>query len=245
METEKTFTRDQVVNKVKKLLDLSKGTNFDGEISAALNLARQLLAKYNLSMSDVEAQSYSKEEPRFMNSRTKTGYWQPKLAKVVADYCNCRVFYYGRVLRFIGMDAELEICSYTFHLVAEQIDKMMRSKRKEIRSKREEEFGYRQDRRSTSYYTRGYSTGIIDKITLRLKERIEKEKTGVENETGTALVLVEHPQIVVWWDKNIEQKQKRRKRLALEAGYSSGYKDGDSIRLNKGIRGTNYGRVTK
>lgn len=236
-ETEKTLTREQVIEKVKKLLTLSKSTDFEGEISAALNMARQLLAKYNLEMSDIETAKYNEESPQFKESGISKGHWQPRLARVMARYCNCHVFNQHNKLIFIGMPAELELCHFTFNLVAKQIDIMMRKKRKELRAEREYNTGRRQDRQASSFYTRGYSLGIIDKIDERLKERLNKEKEDNSDYPGMALVLVKHPKVESWCNANLKNAKPKRKRSQSERGYDLGFVDGDNVSLNKGIKG--------
>jgi len=232
--SENGLTREQIIDKVKKLMALSKGSNFEGETDTALQKARDLLAKYNMDMSEVEAKAYQEAKPEFKESDIQVGAWQFPLAKVIGSYVNCSPFYSsginGQCIRFIGMKAELEICIYTYHHVAQQIDKMCRNKRKELRAEREESGLNRQDRRASSEFTKGYALGII----YRLKERIE---TRLQSEVkGTALVLVEHPKIMQWKRANLVASNRRSRITASGTGYSQGYRDGDKVTINPGLR---------
>lgn len=227
------LTREQVIEKAKKLFAVSEGTNFENEAKVALNKMRDLLAKYNLSMGDIDG-NHSERNPEFKLMTEKTGYWQGSLATVVANFCNCTAFYTtvskSRVLRVIGMPHEVEICTFTFSHIAEQIDKLMRKKRKELRAQRQREGRDRQDRQASSYFTRGYVDGIIIRLKQRLDDRLNDEAGG------KALVLVQHPKVKDWVDKNIGRSlRKSRQQAASEEGFQQGFRDGDKVNIHRGL----------
>jgi len=238
MNEEEKTTREKIIEKVKKLIALADGSSFEGEIDVAMRMARSLLAKYNLSMSDVERNEYDKSEPSQVDTGSPYGYWQPKLANIIGKYTNCQPFIRSRshILCFVGMPPELEICIFTFSSVCHQIDSMTRKKRKELRDERERLTGNRQDRVNSSYYIRGYVEGIL----VRLKEKLS---TLMQDEsTGKSLVLVKHPKVQEWVDINLGKPKMRHRPSSSSDGFDSGYVDGNNITLQKGING---GRPTE
>ena len=235
MTEDEQQTRERIVSKVKKLIDRANGTNFEAEAATSLNLARELLAKYNLSMTDVESNQYDAQKPETKMTAVSAGYYQGSLAVVIGQYCNCSSFYssnFGtrakRVLAFVGMPAEVEICTYTFETVAKQIDKMLRKKRKELRATRESEGKDRQNRKLSAFYTRGYADGIIQFLRESLRERIADEKCRV-------LVLVKNPKVSAWCEDNLRPGKKRKQQIASEAGFNAGYVDGSKVNVTVGI----------
>lgn len=231
------FTKQQIVDKVKKLLSLSNGTNFEKEAVTAMNMARDLLAKYNMTIEDISVKTAAEENPIKAMSYGADGAWQGSLAVVIADYCSCGAFHIkGGGLMFIGMPYEIDICLYTYEIVYKQIEKMMKKKRRELRKEREETGRSRVDRRDSSYYTRGYAKGIIDYLIQSLKSRKEYE-------SSMSLVVVRNKKIDDFM--NSLTRLNKVSRPASVRGYYDGFKDGSTITINKAVNGKDNNKRIK
>jgi len=230
------LTRQQILAKVQKLMRLADGTNYEEESAAALNMARQLLAKHNLSMTDLEVDQEA--DPEHKTAELKVGFWQGKLAVVISNHLGCKMYYHTipgyrgkqRTIRFIGMPTELELCMYMFESIERQIDKLCRKKRRELRDERQAMGMDRQDRGASSHYTRGYTLGIISRIEERLKEQIKREESD-----STALVLVTNPKVIDWCNRNLVSARPQRRKSASDTGFAQGRADGNKVSLNNGL----------
>lgn len=227
------FTKEQAIDKIKKLLRLANGTNFEQEAATAMNMLRDLLAKHNLSMSEIE-----NEDKRVKQSsiddlvknpfKQSKGNWQTQLMMVIAEYCKCRVLISSPNNIIIGMPFEVEICSYTYEMLHSQIDKMCKKLRRDLRKERESSYGYRQDRRNSSFNTRGYTMGIIETLKKRLFER---EK--YEQEKG--LIVVEHSALVEYCSRLKRSTSSIGGRGGSGDMYKKGLQDGYKLNISKGI----------
>lgn len=233
MTDDEKLTREKILDKVRKLMALAEGSTFEGETATALARARDLLAKYNLSMSDVEREAYNEESPIHVHIDVQDGYWQAKLGLVIAGFTNTVCYLGGgrgrKRIYIMGMEHEVEVGKYMFVHIARQIDKMMRKYRRELRDERER-MGYeRQNARETSHHTRGYVLGII----ARLKERLDERLAQESDNTCTALVLHKHPKVIAFEDSL--GIRRRRERGGSNAAYEQGKRDGNKITINQGI----------
>lgn len=246
--TQNIYRRKDIIRKVKGMLDRANGTNFEAESVTALNMARELLAKYNLGMSDVVI---DKGESVTLDPAFGTyGGWQFNLARVIADYCNCdlviqtvRKREHSRTsqrIAFVGMSAELELCVYTHMTIFNQIKKMRIQINHKRRANLKKE-GMILTRRAASLYSNGYVCGIVDYLKEELKKRIVDEKCR-------DLVLVKDPKINEWMINHCNgRKIVVRSVYGSRMGYDAGYKDGSKIELREGIkdRSSNGKQISK
>jgi len=241
------MSRAKIIDKVKKLLALAKGTNYEGETAMAMNRARELLAKYNLSMTDIEEKQAAEENPeeRLATSIT-AGSWQTSIASIVTQYYNCEYFYRivrgggrsrrgKRIITIVGMPTEVELAEYTLISIVDQVDKMMRKARKKLRKEREANGLNRQNRADSSFYTRGYAIGIVKYLRDSLKKQVEEEKCR-------ALVLVKNPKVRQYMNSlNLKLTRPRPFHPSSAKGFNDGYRDGKKVNVRRGIKGRGEG----
>jgi hypothetical protein len=78
---------DNIVEKVKKLLALSKSPN-QAEAELAAEKAREMIMKYNLSAEDLDEQEILRYG--FLTSRKKPKVWRLVSAKEISEFYFCR-----------------------------------------------------------------------------------------------------------------------------------------------------------
>lgn len=236
------FTKEQILKKVQKLMNLGHGTNFEGESATALNMARDLLAKHNLSIGGVVGNS-PEEKVETTRAAGSYGWWQLKLATVVADFMTCNAMTwkistregYRSVIRFVGMPTEVEVCTYIYDSIFSQIIKLTQNKRKDLRKDRAAEGTF--SRSDVSYYTRGYITGIIDFLDKSFRERKRHEASDC-----TALVLVKNPKVGEWMKENTH-KVTTHQPSASDRGHTAGFHDGRKVSVNPGRGQSTTGKL--
>lgn len=115
------MTTEKVIQTIKKVLELSKNNPSEEEAKAAALKAQELLAKYHISMKEVDDIS-SEEMERIDEVRVNVPAksWKYTLARIVADNFCCRHFYYGKsVVVFYGHRSDAEIAAETFKYLFE------------------------------------------------------------------------------------------------------------------------------
>lgn len=106
---------EKIIQTIKKVLELSKNNPSEEEAKAAALKAQELLAKYHISISEIEDIGDTTEEISevFVNVPAKK--WKYTLARIVANNFRCKHFYYGKgTVVFYGHKTDAEVAAETF-----------------------------------------------------------------------------------------------------------------------------------
>lgn len=169
--------REKVLDKVRKLLALSKSPN-EAEATAAAEKAQALLAEYNLTMSEVDlkAETISTDASTATESRP----WTRLFATSLAELYFCHYFYVFRkvptkkrkcgyvrydVHAFTGAKHNVEVAKLMFSYLVQTIDRLAHEAAK----------GYSVKERSR--FITSFRVACATRIGVRLEERLCKVKT--------------------------------------------------------------------
>lgn len=87
---------EKIIEKVKKVLELSKNNPSAEEAKSAALKAQKLMAEYHISLSEIEAvedvENISEKQVDVGNGNK----WKYFLAEIVAKNFRCKHFYYGK-----------------------------------------------------------------------------------------------------------------------------------------------------
>lgn len=108
-------TKEKMLEKIKELLNLgdSSRNNSDQEAQAAMLKAQELMAKYDISIEEVEGEEeevYAHEE---CEHKWDYAYRIP-LANVLGKNFRCMVYCRGKSVVFMGHASDAQICKATF-----------------------------------------------------------------------------------------------------------------------------------
>lgn len=111
------MTKEQVIDKIKKLLALAADESNENEAKAALLMAQKLMAKHNVNveMTGEQTIAYAKEE---CVHRYDAAYRKP-LAHVIADNFRCRFYLHGSQVVFFGRDFDARVAKEAFEYAYE------------------------------------------------------------------------------------------------------------------------------
>jgi len=126
------MTKQEILAKVQKLFELANSPN-ENEAALAAAKARELLARYNLSISDLEMdEANSALTPIETSVRVGKAVrnWVKGLLLHVSEGFECqhiirRRYGSGAVLSFIGTPADAEVAAYTFQFLYRQLDNLV------------------------------------------------------------------------------------------------------------------------
>lgn len=106
---------EKIIEKIKKVLELSKNNPSQEEAQAAALKAQAMMAQYHIQLADVEEIEDVEdiEEKRiYVGAGNK---WKFQLANIVADNFRCKTYCYGRTsIVFYGYKTDTEIAAETF-----------------------------------------------------------------------------------------------------------------------------------
>lgn len=133
---------EKILTKIQKALALYEDNANSNEAQNALLLAQKLMAKYNLSMSDVQRHA-NKEDMKIVHGDAtnlrKNEWYEKSLSAIIAK--NFRCFSYVRhrggktVIVFVGHKEDVEICKTVFDFAIQALEyharKYVKAKKKE------------------------------------------------------------------------------------------------------------------
>lgn len=119
--------KDKALNKIKKLLRLSKSDN-PHEAALALERAKEVMEKYNLTEQDIVLSQVKEAVAKNTTSQQPPNYLH-SLAKLISGLFTCQLYYgykfEGRNLKatvnFVGIEPNQEVACYAFDVLARKL----------------------------------------------------------------------------------------------------------------------------
>jgi hypothetical protein len=175
--------RDEIIEKIKKLLRLAESPN-EHEALRAASKARELLSAYNISLADLSLDDLSNRlgiTEIETEDIIKFEEWNKALAFHVAKIFDCYVIGRGEEMGqfiFLGSVSDAEVAAYTFEFLRRKVDDMAITA---ARTRREELQGIDEET-----YRQTYLIGAVQRLredlvvkTLVFKRREKNECTAV------------------------------------------------------------------
>lgn len=200
--------KEDIVEKIKKLLALAdeNKNNSDEEAKSAMLMAQKLMAKYDISVEEVEGQ----EEPEYSHEMCEHKWdyaYRVPLAQVLSKNFRCMNYRCGKKIVFMGHPSDAKICKATFEFAYSFIQK----RGNQIYNKRY----------SMGYNTKGVFNSYANGFISGLKEALDTQ--------CVALAIVTPPDVVSKFeDISKDWKRKSSKRLEVNdyESWREGHKDG-------------------
>ena len=217
---------EPIIGKIRKLLALSASNN-ENEAQAAMMKAQEMLAKYKLTMRDVQnVHVHSQvQEKRTAVTFTKAT-WKGRLSAVIAENFSCYTFFHTHgthQVTFMGLSADVEATAAVFEYAIEYVTGRVRQLRRKYYRLGESTRGVEND----------YAQGFIDGLSQKFE--VQKQKN-----TEWALVLVK-PQAVIdaykskkWSKGSVDTSEKS---TGFGSVYSTGHHDGRNFVMIAGRSG--------
>lgn len=161
---------ERIIEKIRKVLELSKNNPSEEEARAASLQAQKLLAKYHLEIGDIESTEANVDDIEEVRTHVGMGNkWKYQLAGIVSRNFRCRHFYYGKdTVVFYGHSTDAKVAKEVFDFLFKE------GKRKASAKQREAKKIY------------GTTTGVFNAYIVGFMNGVRKAL----EEQCTALVLV-------------------------------------------------------
>jgi hypothetical protein len=228
-------TKEEVLSKVRKLFELSNSPN-ENEAALAASKARELLARYNLSVADLPTDDIrSAIAPTEASVRVAkvVKNWVKGLLIHIADGFECQHIMRRRkgsnaILSFIGTPADAEIAVYTFQFLYRQLHRLVEGALPNLKRGNR---GW-----STAALKSAYLEGAVKRIGEKFRAQTQPIRAA-EHHNCKELVLAKDRIIKNYMATafpNIRMEYGRR-RIVSAAAFDKGYSDAGTINLRPGI----------
>lgn len=234
--------KDNVINKIRKLLQLqfnAEKIGSMGEAFQAAKIVKKLLLEYNLSMGDINSEDEKNciniIESEDMTLIDKYGnYWKCALLDTIArnNLCNSYTRTYNKKMFIIGAEDNVVIVKYFYDYLLKVFRRLAIERFNEAQNAAMVE-GKRYTEKGEKLFIRSYLEGVSP----GLQENYDSMKPTAE---VTALVVC-HDQMIEDYLNNKEYKfndkqRKRRKNKVYKEAYMQGKEDGRNVNLNKQLK---------
>ena len=166
-------SNEKIIEKIKKVLELSKNNPSIEEAKSAAIKAQRLMAEYHISMSEIEAIEGTEnivEERIDVGTGNK---WKYTLSSIIAKNFRCKYFYYGKSsVVFYGYEEDAKITAMTFKLLFEVGNKESAKYYQKERQKYLNVHNIRFD-------GRGIKNAFLNGYLIGIKESLEKQCTAL------------------------------------------------------------------
>lgn len=212
-------TKDELIEKVKKLLNLAdmSRNDSDEEAKAALLRAQQLMAKYDLSIEEVSEETQPEYSHEICENKWNYAYRVP-LAAILADNFRCKFYSHGKSIAFMGHPTDAKLAKSTF------------------------EFAYTYImRQGNALYNKRYQMGQVTKGVFNSYAQgfLSGLKKAFDQQC-VALQIVTPPDVVSHFEeltKNWQTRSTKMRDNGLDAeSYIKGQKDGQSFMDNRRLK---------
>lgn len=225
---------ERIIEKIRKLLSLSKSDN-EHEAATAAAKAQELLSQYNLSMSDIPAGDNGRIHADTAKARTRQRLekWAMSLAYHTAKAFDCAYYHsWEGNTCFVGVGADQEVCAWTFGYLYKTMLSMA------SRHMRSPQCRRLRSSRSKSLARESYLRGVVLTVSGRLMA--QRTRTPV---TQTDLVPVKMDAIEAAMPDDLRSSSLEFKK-ARDADLEAGMTDGLNVPLSSPLKGARQPEIT-
>lgn len=223
---------DALMAKIQKILALAAPDSgaTQPEMENATLRVQEILARYNLSMADVEAHNPAGKSPYLTRDFKLYGAvagdrnWRRLLLDAVARNNFCRITWYvgSKWCAIVGQDHNIDVVEYLYNYLAQQIEVLAKQQNVEIRTGPK--------RRHWLSWRAGYCVGCVQNLDARLRQR----RWATDEEM--ALVVVKDDELLVAMSElHPESEEAALLRKLNEAAQLRGYADAHKIALDDAV----------
>lgn len=165
-------SNERIIEKIKKVLELSKNNSSVEEAKSAALKAQRLMAEYHISIAEIEM---IENVENIVEKKIDVGTgnkWKYSLSEIVAKNFRCKYFYYGRnSVVFYGYEKDTEIAAMTFKML---FDVGNKKSSKYYQEQRQEYLN-----RNWHFDGRGIRNAFLNGYLIGIREELERQCTAL------------------------------------------------------------------
>lgn len=218
---------ENILDKVRKLLELSKNNTNINEANAALAQAQALMTKHRLSMFDLDKKIGDLTEVDLPQGKRNIS-WKSQLLNGICKNNNCKTIIMegkGISYRIIGTETDIELVKFIYDTIVAQIEFHVSE-------------ALRNNLGTGKTFTNNFKLAAVQTVIQRMNEANKKVMESVTN----AMVFVNTSQakIASYVENNIGKLRPHKYAGGAldEDGWQLGTEAGRKVSWNKGIAGS-------
>ncbi len=232
--------KHEIAVKVEALLRLATSSN-PHEAGLAAEKAREILEKYNITLTDIEIETAEMMEEtikvahrgRVDVNYTKVPLWIRRLLAVVGTYFHVKPLngQHGN-LHILGAKQDVDVAVYVFSYLVREIERITDAYIKEYSGS-----SLSQQKSLRASYTEGAVAGVSEVI-----KHEEASKEVARSASGTELVVLKHAALDKFVKEKYPRLHKNYSKSTVEFSsdaYSKGKEDGQNISIRRGVKSSN------
>lgn len=208
------MNKAELIIKLKELTKEGSGAT-QAEIDAATAKIADLMAKYNLTDTDITSAELEREieEVKVDIKYKAVPAWYRYLATELCAVINCRLLCTSKTFYFVGNTKDTAVCEYLFVYFSRALAGLARENKPAHRS--------------------SYLIGAVDGVMRNLRQRQGSEQADAEK----ALVVHKEAAVNRWLEQKYpDLKTRKGRKLSLyKDSLLKGVSDGESIPINQGV----------
>lgn len=222
----KEFNQEKIIDKIRKVLELSKNNPSEEEAQSAALKAQKLMAEYHISIKEIETEVEGEELTENIVNVGNGNKWKYLLAKVISNNFRCRYFTYNKSkIVFYGFKTDIEIASMTFEYLFKTGNKKANNQYQNLRNQAEREGRWFNGKGIKNCFLIGFVEGIksvLEKQSTELMIVTPKEVNDGFSERTKSFKTISHKPL------------NTRSHYANES-YNNGFKVGKNTMQNRSI----------
>jgi hypothetical protein len=240
--------REKILDRIRKLLELSKDPDNENEAAAAAGAAQKLMEKHRIeeAMLDRTPADEPIENERLDGKwRGRGTTWKQRLAGALAKTNQCRIYFSGGATRLVGRPSDMATVRYMYEYLIRELTGLGKKWGKQF----EDEYGEAPGRTPHNSFKIGAVNTISNRLYQAQKEARRHEQELAESADrvrgmSTALVRVNSAiakiderkaEVDTWVKKNLKLRTGRRKSFNIDGlAYGAGQNAGANVNLDGG-----------
>jgi hypothetical protein len=241
---------DKIIARIRALLD--KTTNngaTEAEALSAAEKARELMAKYQVTLTDAEIRKSKIILETFDRSQALQTTAADYCVKGIENLCGVRIWFHTRterslfgeehrvrLLAILGAKADMEFAHWLYEMIDEAIDHEADNFRRT--------FGYKSSQ-SKARSLSSFQAGMATRINHRLIDMANQAK-NIKSTSGTALVVVKDEMLnQAMSDMNIHLRRLNIAKSTSDGNaYAAGIDEGEKVNLNRPLKQHKEDRIS-
>lgn len=240
------MTREKVISKIKKLLELSNSNN-EHEAAQAAAMAAELKLKHQIEEADISEEEFDEiDEPvedHVIDEMGRTLHWKFEISNGLCKAFGCKAYYqnisyprYGSrqkresKFRVVGQRSNIDAIKYMYKYLTSEVERLTHKAYHEEVSECQKSYVSPPSART---WKRAFRLGAATVISHRLAEQRKKtfEKAKLEGKSNALVALDKQASAVKEYVKSLRLQRGSVPYYTSRSGFSAGAEAGRSIPL--------------
>lgn len=233
------MTRENMVERIKKLLALGKSSN-ENEAAAAMQKASNLMKEHLISVTDIEVLEAKEGQVVCVDYEVpdlRMKYrWVESLIEAGAVLCDCVMLVHsgklhGTTASIVGFQNDIDAAIVVFEHLWKSWPGIVKV---DLLAAKAEALPVRFAPKDTMAYKQGHGTAFANAIRYRCLKIAQARKTEIKEAsvTGSALIVVKEDKVGDWMAENSVKSNRRPASIGSGEGLIAGRVAGEAIPLN-------------